>query len=324
MTARCQQCGKVIDDLKLKDPCPNCGGMGRNYTLEAGSGTFRVNSLFERFSETKEEGFREQFIRPLLIRLGFVGITNKHGSQEYGKDYVFSELDKFGQLRHMVVQAKHEESIGQGTKVDGLLSQVRQAFNVPFTLPSSPSEERFVAAVYVFNSGTITQNAITQIRRGLAKEHATNTHFFDGDQLEAISATITAVQDRQSRQRLIALIDQLGLNIGIWQSLQQVTIADDAGWDLREGIIHGLEEYFTSPVLADRDILNDVAVLWQDAKIIRGIVARHALQSIRPKGDIRQKDYATLNDVCRRSIHRAQVLTTKLLMALDKMYPDTF
>jgi hypothetical protein len=105
-------------------------------------------NLFERFAKTKEQGFREEFIRPLLIQLGYIGITNKHGSQEFGKDYVFSELDRFGHMRHLVVQAKHEESINQGRKVDDLLSQVRQAFNSSFTLPSSPAEQRFVAAVY--------------------------------------------------------------------------------------------------------------------------------------------------------------------------------
>ena len=59
-------------------------------------------SLYDRFAETKEQGFREHFIAPLLIKLGFINISNKHGSQEFGKDYVFSEIDGFGHYRHMV------------------------------------------------------------------------------------------------------------------------------------------------------------------------------------------------------------------------------
>jgi hypothetical protein len=138
-------------------------------------------SLFDRFEETKEEGFREEFIRPSLVKMGFVHISNKHGSLEVGKDYVFSEIDRFMHFRHMVVRAKHEESVNQRKKVDDLLSQVRQAFNVPYHLLSVSPEERHLSAVYVFNTGTITENAQTQIRYDLTDAaKRTNIHFFDG------------------------------------------------------------------------------------------------------------------------------------------------
>jgi hypothetical protein len=72
-------------------------------------------------------------------------------------------------VRHYVAQVKHEDKINQGPKVDGLLSQVRQAFSVPFTLPDSP-RERYVSAAYVFNSGAITDNAQTYMMNELRKE----------------------------------------------------------------------------------------------------------------------------------------------------------
>jgi len=46
--------------------------------------------------------------------MGFMGISNKHGVNEFGKDYVFSELDRFGFFRHLIVQAKHEEKAESG------------------------------------------------------------------------------------------------------------------------------------------------------------------------------------------------------------------
>jgi hypothetical protein len=105
--------------------------------------------LYERFAESKEAGFRNEFVKPLLSMLGFVGISNEHGVNEFGKDFVFSELDRFGRLRHMVVQAKYEESLNQGKKVEDLISQIRQAFNVPYTLPSAPTEQRYVSGVRI-------------------------------------------------------------------------------------------------------------------------------------------------------------------------------
>jgi len=79
-----------------------------------------------------EADFREQFVKPLLNRLGFYGVSEHHGTQEFGKDFVFSELHRLGGVRHYAAQVKHEERISQGKSVDGLLSQVRQAFATPF------------------------------------------------------------------------------------------------------------------------------------------------------------------------------------------------
>jgi hypothetical protein len=114
---------------------------------------FRRMSLYERFNDETE--FRENFVKPLLNRLGYYGVSELHGTQEFGKDFVFSELHRLGGMRHYAAQVKHEKRINQGTSVDELLSQVRQAFAKPFKRADSP-RECHVSAVYVFNSGDIT------------------------------------------------------------------------------------------------------------------------------------------------------------------------
>src|SRR5438132_5410178 len=93
---------------------------------------------YERFQNEAE--FREQFVKPLLNRLGFYGVSEQHGTQEFGKDFVFSEHHRLGGLRHYAAQVKHEQTISQGASVDGLLSQVRQAFATPFKRPDSLRE----------------------------------------------------------------------------------------------------------------------------------------------------------------------------------------
>jgi hypothetical protein len=55
-------------------------------------------ALFERFKDESE--FRDAFIKPLLNRLGFYGVSEQHGTQEFGKDFVFSELHRLGGMRH--------------------------------------------------------------------------------------------------------------------------------------------------------------------------------------------------------------------------------
>ena len=96
---------------------------------------FRM-SLYEGFKD--EADFREKFVKPLLNRLGFYGVSEQHGTQEFGKDFVFSELHRLGGMRHYAAQVKHEKKINQGKSVDELLSQVRQAFTRPFKRVDSP------------------------------------------------------------------------------------------------------------------------------------------------------------------------------------------
>ena len=141
--------------------------------------------LYEVFKD--EAQFREQFIKPLLNRLGFYGVAEQDGTQEFGKDFVFSELHRLGGMRHYAAQVKHVKAIRQGSGVDELLSQVRQAFAKPFTRTDSP-RECFVSAVYVFNSGQITPNAKDFLLNSLAREHyGDNVHFLDGERLNALN-----------------------------------------------------------------------------------------------------------------------------------------
>ena len=129
-------------------------------------------SLYTRFQDEAE--FREELVKPLLNRLGYYGVSELHGTQEFGKDFVFSELHRLGGFRHYAAQVKHEKKIRQGASVDGLLSQVRQAFATPFKRADSP-RECHVSAVYVFNSGEITDGAREYLLSAVGREHLGTT-----------------------------------------------------------------------------------------------------------------------------------------------------
>src|SRR5438094_2093025 len=160
-------------------------------------------SLYERFKDEAE--FREKFVKPLLNRLGYYGVSEQHGTQEFGKDFVFSELHRLSGIKHYAAQVKHEERIHQGKLVDGLLSQVRQAFAKPFTRADSP-RDCHVSAVYVFNSGEITANAKAQLLSELGLErYGDNVHFLDGERLNALNEWATLQSDSNTRARLLGL-----------------------------------------------------------------------------------------------------------------------
>jgi len=46
----------------------------------------------------KEFQFRDQFVMPLLVRLGFGLVVNYHGAREFGRDVIFGEVDRFGHV----------------------------------------------------------------------------------------------------------------------------------------------------------------------------------------------------------------------------------
>jgi hypothetical protein len=48
--------------------------------------------------DNKEFQFRDTFVMPLLIRLGFGVVVNYHGQREFGRDVIFGDLDRFGHV----------------------------------------------------------------------------------------------------------------------------------------------------------------------------------------------------------------------------------
>jgi hypothetical protein len=212
---------------------------------------------YERFDN--EADFRRLFVKPLLNRLGYYGVSEQHGTQEFGKDFVFSELHRLGGMRHYAAQVKHEARIGQGASVDGLLSQVRQAFARPFKRPESP-RPCYVSAVFVFNSGEITPNATEQMLSELERErYGDNVHFIDGERLEALNEWATLQHDADARARLLGLRSALRYNIGVLK--EDYVEANDRHPEPL--YIHGIELYLSAPVTSDNKLLSSLFTLWR-------------------------------------------------------------
>ncbi|MDP2754082.1 MAG: hypothetical protein Q8P40_06790 [Nitrospirota bacterium] len=71
------------------------------------------------FNFANEDEFTQEFLIPLLQRLGFSLVVNYHGSSEFGKDLIFAELDRFGHVRYHGLQAKYEPSISSFYSING-------------------------------------------------------------------------------------------------------------------------------------------------------------------------------------------------------------
>src|SRR5436309_2862670 len=128
-----------------------------------------------------EEAFRDLFLVPLFLRFGF-SVHNYHGTREYGKDLLLGKIDEFGHRLYYGVQAKFEESIGQG-QVGDLLNDVREAFDNPFRHPQDGTEQR-IARFYVVNGGSVSDQARENFFNGIHEPaRRANTNLFDGKTL---------------------------------------------------------------------------------------------------------------------------------------------
>jgi hypothetical protein len=266
-------------------------------------------SLYSKFQN--EAHFRREFIRPLLNRLGFHGVAEQHGTQEYGKDFVFSELHRLGGFRHYAAQVKHEETIHQGKAVDDLLSQVRQAFSRPFRRPDSP-RECHVSSVYIFNSGSITPNAQEQLLSELQIDrYGDNAHFLDGARLESLNQWSFLQTDTVARARLL----------GLRATLRAIV------WDLRENraqgkemlaplYVRGLESYLGEPVNCDDQLLGSLHGLWLSLQAIETLRRMHT-----PTSKNAQELLPKIASLAQEVLPEAQEACRKVEAALERMKP---
>lgn len=121
--------------------------------------------------EQDEILFCKEIITPLLRRIKFLNVHFNHGVKEYGKDYTFSELTPFGDLRHYGLQAKAVSlSGGVNSQIDEIIGQIEDAFNMLYYEIDS-KDEIYISTFIIATSGNFTDNAkdkiIHNVKRGL-------------------------------------------------------------------------------------------------------------------------------------------------------------
>tara|TARA_R110002049_G_scaffold290065_4_gene473312 strand:+ start:842 stop:1681 length:840 start_codon:yes stop_codon:yes gene_type:complete len=270
--------------------------------------------LYERFEN--EAAFRSDFIRPLLTRLGFVAVAELHGQQEFGKDFVFSELTPFGFLRHYAAVVKHEKKIAQSSTslCNTLLAQAGQAFSVEFQLPDHESSQR-VSNVCVFNSGSITDGARKWLRSQLGEEkYGRNVHIFDSERLFQLDCTSTFRQGELFIPRLLGLKNELRLNVLVWKSILE-DLPKFA--EVRGSFTFALENFLAAPFLLDKLSLNDALVLLQECRIIDQINLRHLTVGV--VENVKTDDIETLKNTITEASSRVSVILDQLEKALDSI-----
>jgi len=100
------------------------------------------------------------------MKMGFEGVRYVHGRDEYGRDFIFSEVNRFNKDRYIGLQAKKGSISGTAnSEIDDLFSQIRRALEMEYEEPGDPPI--YLSEIIVAISGSFTNNAKKIIRRKL-------------------------------------------------------------------------------------------------------------------------------------------------------------
>lgn len=128
--------------------------------------------------EQNEELFSLEVLRPLLWRMGYIKVEYIHGPREKGKDFVFSEINKFNELQHYGLQAKAGNVKGNATgDVRKLFNQARDAFDYTYKGINDSSPKRICVFIIAI-SGNFTDEAEDKIKN-MTTQHIGLIYFLD-------------------------------------------------------------------------------------------------------------------------------------------------
>jgi energy-coupling factor transporter ATP-binding protein EcfA2 len=131
--------------------------------------------------ELDEASFRTDLLGPLLKKMGYEKVRERHGSQEYGKDITFYQPSDLGGT-HFAVVAKVGNISGAASgraNLATIVNQIGMAFEMPIE-DVEDKQEYHVDRVIVWTTGRISNNAQRQILNAQSEKFR-NVSFKHGD-----------------------------------------------------------------------------------------------------------------------------------------------
>lgn len=130
-----------------------------------------------------EPYFTNEFIIPLLCKMGFEHVRYNHGASEFGKDILFSERDKFSNIRYCAAQVKAGNISGEsGSIIDKLISQIDDSFSI--AVEGAGQQKQYnISDLYIIASGNISANAVKKINSKLDSKIRGSVFFVDKNDL---------------------------------------------------------------------------------------------------------------------------------------------
>lgn len=134
-----------------------------------------------------EQQYTDMSIIPLLRRMGFIEVTNNHGISEFGKDILFSEVNKFGEKRYSAAQVKVGDISGSAQgEITVVVRQLKMALTIKFD-DLITKKKQSILEIYLITSGKFTNNAKQIIIGNLElAPYLHRIHLLEGQHIEEL------------------------------------------------------------------------------------------------------------------------------------------
>lgn len=117
-------------------------------------------------SKLSENEFRKDILKPILFDLGYEDIKILHGRDEFGKDLVFKEFNRFGLTEWCGAVVKVGDIHGDTSKptnnINTIVNQVRMCKETPYHHLNEG--KLYITKIYVITSGNFIGNAKQSLR----------------------------------------------------------------------------------------------------------------------------------------------------------------
>lgn len=112
--------------------------------------------------------------------MGFSHVRYTHGTQEFGKDFTFSEKSPFGTYRYYGLQAKAGDLRGTATsKIHEIVNQANLAFGIPYKELNDLNNERYISTFVIAISGVFRGNVRDIILNMIHVDKKGSIYFLD-------------------------------------------------------------------------------------------------------------------------------------------------
>lgn len=164
-----------------------------------------------------EDQYTNEIIIPLLRHMGFIEVTYNHGIEEFGKDVLFTEFDRFGNKKYHAAQIKVANILGGNNKgINDLVDHITNAFEMPFSDLVTKKEQN-IADFFVFTKGEFRGNAKKIIlANGRLKPYIHRIYFYDGQRTTELSGH----KVQEVKELLTAQLNELKRNIQIAEAIE--------------------------------------------------------------------------------------------------------
>lgn len=137
------------------------------------------NISWNKAYEKNEGKFCVEILEPLFRKMKFNSVNYSHGKREFGKDFTFFDIDKFGQIKYHGVQVKAGNISGKvNSQIDEIIGQIQDAFRMPYYDINSKSP-CYISTFLIVISGNYTENAKEKILHKVDKGLHGSVYFID-------------------------------------------------------------------------------------------------------------------------------------------------